>query len=137
MVGSPLRPCQINEGYLAVVFSSVLQHDLQHCMRPRTITIGAILGSNSDCSPELDSLHQSFHAIDLLLLQSNDVHILPSILASEQEGPVIEQIVQLPAVDFVETDPTAEVFVLSPSQLFENVVGRQQVQPWNMLLRGS
>lgn len=68
--------------------------------------------SNPRGAPLLDDLHQLLDAADLPLLQADDVHVSLGVLARLKQRSIVEQIEELPAVDFVEGDGGLQVAIL-------------------------
>lgn len=67
---------------------------------------------NSRGAPLLDDLHQLLDAADFPLLEADDVHVSFGVLARLKQRSLVQQIEELPAVDFVEGNGGLQVAIL-------------------------
>lgn len=108
-VGSSLTACQIYEADLAVKSTVVFKHHLHDGMGAGTLCVGTSRATGSQTHACLQSLHDGLHVGHLHLCQVDNVHLLLAVLSALHDLAIVEQIVQLAAVDFVERDVQFEV----------------------------
>jgi len=112
MISSTLVTCQIDKRYLGKYLFMVLETDLKNGMRAGRVSVGGILRGDSKGAAEFDDVHELVSAADHLLFHPNHVYVLILVLAKRELRTVIQKIVQLLAVDFVEGYSHVKVRVL-------------------------
>jgi len=77
----------------------------------------------SDGIAEVDERHYSINRVNFLLDKPHDVHLLQGALPDEELLPIVQEIVELPAIDLVKGDPYLQALVLL-LYVLEDVVHR-------------
>mmetsp|Transcript_23584 Transcript_23584/g.23250 ORF Transcript_23584/g.23250 Transcript_23584/m.23250 type:complete len:230 (-) Transcript_23584:22-711(-) len=76
-----------------------------------------------------DHLHQLLHSRHIELTQPHNIDFLFVVFSAVNELPIVEEIEQLAAVDFVEGDLQHQLRIVVQGS--NDVEGSQQVEPWD------
>jgi len=102
-VSSSLATSQVDEGHFAEEFASVLDREHEDGMRTRTLGVGPRLTTRPGLESVVDDVHNLFDLGDVLLSEVDDVHPLLGILSAGYTRALVQQVVELAAVNLVET----------------------------------
>jgi hypothetical protein len=102
-ISTSFRPCQINETHFTKKFASVLNGESENGVRSRGLLVGTCLPTCSTLETLMNCVHDLLHFRHVLFRQIYYVYSLFSIFSTHYLGPLVEQVVELSAVDLVET----------------------------------
>ena len=101
--------------------------ELEDGVRPRRVRVGTSDAACALLEAKCHDAHNLLDCIDRRFCYSHDVDSLLAVFATVQGRPLVQQVVQLPTVDFVEAD--LEVIVREATEEPDDVKGSQEVQP--------
>lgn len=102
VVGSPLVAGQVYEGNLAEEFFAVFKGDLEYGVGARGVGVGGVLRRDSFLPSLQQVLTELLARRHARFLQSDYIYVVLVVLSQLQLRPLIQQVVEPPAVDLVE-----------------------------------
>jgi hypothetical protein len=127
-VRASLRPGKVNKGHLAKVLLRLclLELQLQDGMRAGRVRVGPGDPGGPRLQTCLDGLHDGLDITHLDLRETDNVHFLLVILSAVHEFSIVEQVVELSAVDLVEGHKQSELGI--GLEKVAQVIGCQKVE---------
>ena len=124
---SPLGPGEVDEGHLPHGLVAGFEVELEDRVGSRGVHIGPSAPALPNSGPDLDDLLDRVNVHGSLFGDPDDVDLLLSVHPQGQLFPLVQEVVQLAAVDLEEGDLELEVLELGLFQQGEDVLGRQHV----------
>ena len=133
MVSSSLISSQIDKRNLSENSLLFPDDDLKNSMRPRRLSVGVVFRCNSEYATLLDDVQKLLCSTDLSLVEADDVDVTFFVLSDLQEVAVVEQIIELSAVDLVEGNCYLLRTVLGEFEVPEDFLCSEVVNTWHSL----